>query len=74
MERYMSSGKCFRPPQKEKKNPVTACFRMFLALCGCPEERDDDSAHFFPPLETCFWIGEGKKRKKVVILGIPYEF
>ena len=61
----MTSGKCFRPLQKEKKKiPMTVCFHVSLAFFGCSEERDDDVTHFFPPLETCFCIREVKKRKE----------
>lgn len=71
----MSSGKCSRCPQKEKKFPTTACFCVFPALFGCPEEGDNDSAHLFSPCgKLAFGLGRGKEgRKKVIILGILYE-
>lgn len=58
--------------KRQKVNPSTACFSVFLALCRWPEGREDDCLLvFLAPLETWIWIGEGKKKKEakeVVIL------
>lgn len=66
----MSSGKCFRPPQKRgKKNPSAACFCVFLALFRYLY------AQFFPPLKTDFWtVKEKTKVEKVFIMCILFEF
>lgn len=67
MERYMSSGKCFRPPQKREKNPTIACFCVFLALFRYPHD------HFFLPLKTDFCIvKEGKKNRKSCHYGYSF--
>lgn len=67
MERYMSSGKCFRPPQKREKNPTIACFCVFLALFRYPH--DSSSENWLLHCE-----GRKKKTEKVVIMGILFEF
>lgn len=70
MERYMSSGKYFRPLKKGEKNSTAPWFCVFLALFRYPH------AHYFPPLKTHFWTVEERKKKNVkkVIMGILLEF
>lgn len=57
IQRYMSSGKYLRPPQKKGgKNPTAARFCECLAFFRYPH------AYFFPPLKTDFWTVKEKEK------------